>query len=306
MHASQLANIGIHYLGDLQLDDLCQLHEELDILWKSGNSQVANNLYDRVVDSIAHETSRLNNDPYDYAVKKTDSQLDKLVRYLTQLNPQREPRVYDTVWDILNQELSIRSQMGSCSTVTFPPYWTAASITESPVQLIPLSQSSQEFQDLSNFFAKSLEKPSTVVYSITRIQNVRLWHIHQQLQKVIPHGSRRLIHGTASPLTQKLIMYHGFCRSYCPGGLIGDGVYFAVNASYSNSDPYVLKRTAHRRELFICQVLLGNSSQGSFGLKSPAPGCHSVFYINGPENDQFCIFNHSQAYPEYVIQYDHQ
>ncbi|CAF1399692.1 unnamed protein product [Didymodactylos carnosus] len=163
--------------------------------------------------------------------------------------------------------------MGSCSTVIFPPHWTAASITESSVQLIPLSQSSQEFQDLSNFFAKSLGKPSTVVYSITRIQNVRLWHIHQQLQKIIPHGSRRLIHGTTSPLTQKLIMDHGFCRSYCPGGLIGDGVYFAMNASYSNSDPYVLKRTAHRRNcLFSDQFLLQNvlSLNNSKGTSSDA------------------------------------
>jgi poly [ADP-ribose] polymerase 10/14/15 len=101
-------------------------------------------------------------------------------------------------------------------------------------------------------------------------------------------------------------MYHGFYGSYCPGGLIGDGVYFAVNAHYSDNHPYVLKKTNHRRELFICQVLLGNSSQGARGVKSPAQGCHSLFLYNNNQNDQFCIFNNYQAYPEYIVQYDYE
>jgi poly [ADP-ribose] polymerase 10/14/15 len=101
-------------------------------------------------------------------------------------------------------------------------------------------------------------------------------------------------------------MYHGFHRSFCPGGAIGDGVYFAVNASYSNQAPYVLKKTNHRRELFICQVLLGNSSQGSYGAKSPAQGCHSLFNCNDHQNNMFCIFNNYQAYPEYIVQYDYE
>lgn len=52
MHATNLANIGIKYLGDLQFDDFCQLPDELDILWKNGQSVVSNNIYDKVVDSI--------------------------------------------------------------------------------------------------------------------------------------------------------------------------------------------------------------------------------------------------------------
>jgi hypothetical protein len=79
-----------------------------------------------------------------------------------------------------------------------------------------------------------------------------------------------------------------------------------VNANYSDNYPYVLKKTNHRRELFICQVLLGNSSQGARGVKSPAQGCHSVFLYNNNQNDQFCIFNNYQAYPEYIVQYDYE
>lgn len=101
-------------------------------------------------------------------------------------------------------------------------------------------------------------------------------------------------------------MYHGFYSSFCPGGAIGDGVYFAINAHYSDQNPYVLKKTNHRRELFICQVLLGNSSQGRCGAKSSAQGCHSLHASEGISNNMFCIFNNFQAYPEYIVQYDYQ
>jgi hypothetical protein len=51
-------------------------------------------------------------------------------------------------------------------------------------------------------------------------------------------------------------MHHGFDQSYCDNGLIDDGIYFAIHGSYSNNELYVMKKTGHRRELFICQVLV--------------------------------------------------
>jgi hypothetical protein len=305
MHATNLVNLGVKYLSDLQLDDLCQLRDQLDTLWNNGQSKVPNNVYDKVADSINYEITQLKNDSYEYAVKRSDNQLKKLLDYLTQLHSQGRPLVENLVWDILNQQLSMRNLIDVNSKVICPSNWTSMSFNENPIQFISLSHSSEEFQDISKFFSASLNKSSVAIYSIIRIQNLRLWSIFQELQKPIPNGSRRLFHGTASPTHQKLIMYHGFYSSFCPGGLIGDGIYFAVNASYSDQDPYVLKKTNHRRELFICQVLLGNSSQGGSGLKSPAQGCHSLFHLNNSGNDMFCIFNNYQAYPEYIVQYDY-
>lgn len=145
-----------------------------------------------------------------------------------------------------------------------------------------------------------------MVYSIIRIENIRLWNIHQQLQRNIRCESTRLIHGTASSMQQQSIIYHGFYQSYCPNGLIGDGIYFALRASYSNNDPYVMRKTAHRRELFICQVLLGKTTLGKNGLQSPPPNHHAVHFSNFNEIDEFCIFNHYQVYPEYLVQYDYE
>ena len=80
MHATKLANLGVKYLTDLQLNDLCQLRDQLDTLWKNGQSKVPNNIYDKVADGINYEITQLKTDAYDYVVKKTDDQLKKLVR----------------------------------------------------------------------------------------------------------------------------------------------------------------------------------------------------------------------------------
>jgi len=306
LHATSLANIGIEYLSNLQLDELCQLRDGLDILWKNGQSNISNNLYDKVIDSINYEMIQLNNNTYDFVVKKSDKNLKNLLDYLNKLNSQGKTLVENFIWDIINQELIMRNIINFNPTLSHPSNWTTMSLNEIPIQFISLSHLSQEYRDISKLFSQSLGKPSVAIYSIIRIQNLRLFYIFQELQKTIPNGSRRLFHGTASLKQQKLIMYHGFYSSFCPGGAIGDGIYFAVNASYSNNDPYVLKKTNHRRELFICQVLLGNSSQGSYGLKSPASGCHSLFLYDDYRNDQFCIFNNYQAYPEYIVQYDYE
>jgi hypothetical protein len=306
MHASKLTNEGICYLGNLQIGELCQLQEELDVLWNSGQSKLSNNLYDKVTDSINYEFSQITSDPYNFVLKKSDVELKNIIDYFGQSRSQGKPRIDDAIWNILHQELVLRNNLIVDPNITFPSHWTAVSEKESPVQLVTLTRSSQEFQDISDYFIKSLGRPLTVVYSIIRIQNVRLWNIHQQLQRVIQCGCTRLIHGTASPLQQKSIIYHSFYRSYCPGGLIGDEIYFALRASYSNDDPYVMKKTTHRRELFICQVLLGKTILGENGLTSPPSDYHAVHFSNSNEIDEFYIFNHYQAYPEYIIQYDYE
>jgi hypothetical protein len=306
MHASKLASEGIRYLDDLQINELYQLQEELDVLWNSGQANISNGLYDKVVDGINYEISQLSSDPYNFVLKKTDSELKNIVDYFGQLYSQGKSRIVDAIWDILHQELVLRNNVITDLNITFPSHWTAVSERESTVQLITLPRLSQEFQDISDYFIKSLGQTSTVVYSITRIQNVRLWNIHQQLQRTIRCESTRLIHGTASLRQQKSIIYHGFYGSYCPNGTIGDGVYFALRASYSNNDPYVMRKTAHRRELFICQVLLGKTTLGRNGLKSTPPDYHAVHFSNYNEIDEFCIFNHYQAYPEYIVQYDYE
>jgi hypothetical protein len=56
---------------------------------------------------------------------------------------------------------------------------------EPPMTLISLSCSSQEFEDISDFFIKSLQRPAVVIYSIIRMQNIRLSPMYQQVEKAI-------------------------------------------------------------------------------------------------------------------------
>jgi hypothetical protein len=44
------------------------------------------------------------------------------------------------------------------STLTYPSNWTTMSLNEIPIQFISLSHSTQEYQDISKFFSKSLGK----------------------------------------------------------------------------------------------------------------------------------------------------
>ena len=306
MSVSKLAKEGIRYLGELQLHELWQLREELNILWNSGQTKVSNNLYDKIIDGIDYEVSRLTNDPYEFALRKTDEDLQNLLAYFGQLNAQGKSPINNDICNVISQERILRSYLIADSSITYPAHWTITAQKEQSVQLIPLTRSSDEFQDISKYFIHSLGQPSTVIYSITRIENPRLWNIHQQLQQQMQCQSTRLIHGTASTAQQKSIIHHGFYHSYCPNGSIGDGVYFALRASYSNDDPYVMRRTPHRRELFICQVLLGKTTLGKRGLKAVPTGHHAVHFSNFNEIDEFCIFNHYQAYPEYIVQYDYE
>ena len=305
-HVANLHSTGLRYLGSLQLHELCRLRDEMNTLWKNGQVMFSNNVYDKVVDGIAYELSQLTSDPYVYVSKREECALKLLMDYLNEVYGQGDPLVSDEIWKLINRELSLRASLPSSASLVLPGHWTSMTLSESPVRLISLSRSSDEFKDLCTFFRQSLNQPSTVIYSIVRIENLRLWSMFQSVQQVMPNKTiTRLFHGTASSEHQKLVLHHGFVHSFCPGGLIGDGVYFAVNAKYSNCDPFVLRRTGHRRELFICQVLLGQSSQGRTGMKSPPVACHSLF-DQTQNNDMFCIFNAYQAYPQYLIQYDYE
>ena len=305
-HVAHLHTAGLRHLGSLQLHDLCRLRDEMNVLWKQGQATFSNEVYDKVVDGIAYELGQLISDPYEYVNKREENALKLMMDYLNEVYGQGNPLVSNEIWQLIKRELSLRASLPSSDSIVSPGHWTRMTLTESPVRLISLSQSSDEFKDLCSFFSQSLGQSSTVIYSIVRIENLRLWSMFQSVQSMIPNKTiTRLIHGTASSVHQKLVLNHGFVQSFCPGGLIGDGIYLAVKASYSNCDPFVLKRTAHRRELFICQVLLGQSVQGKGGMKSPPVGSHSVF-DHQQNNEMFCIFNPYQAYPQYLIQYDYK
>lgn len=89
------------------------------------------------------------------------------------------------------------------------------------------------------------------------------------------------------------------------GCAYGDGVYFAVNSSYSDRGYSAPDANGHKR-MYRCLVLTGDSCQGVAGMRMPPPKAGQQSHIlydslSGPS--MFIIFNDCQAYPEHLITY---
>ena len=89
---------------------------------------------------------------------------------------------------------------------------------------------------------------------------------------------------------------------------IGNGTYFAVDASYSARDIYSRPDMKGKRYMYLARVLTGQYCAGSEGLITPPPKNLAdptdlydsvVDNVNNPT--MFVIFNDIQAYPEYLI-----
>ena len=85
----------------------------------------------------------------------------------------------------------------------------------------------------------------------------------------------------------------------------GQGVYFAVNASYSSHPTYSPADAAGNRYIYSCLVLTGDYAVGNSAMKVPPPKSGVVLYDTLVDNvatpQMFITFNDSQAYPEYLV-----
>ena len=93
------------------------------------------------------------------------------------------------------------------------------------------------------------------------------------------------------------------------GCAYGDGVYFAVNAQYSDSGYSAPDAKGHKR-MYRCLVLTGDYCNGTGGMRMPPqkPGQPSHVLYDSLTNStaspiMFIVFNDCQAYPEHLITY---
>ena len=97
--------------------------------------------------------------------------------------------------------------------------------------------------------------------------------------------------------------------SFITATAFGEGVYFAVNASYSSSNNYSPPDTNGNKHIFLALVLTGEYTVGKSGLKvAPAkdPKKSTVILFDSVVNNQsnpsmYVIFYGAQCYPEYLI-----
>ncbi|XP_036396640.1 poly(ADP-ribose) polymerase family member 14-related sequence 1 [Megalops cyprinoides] len=193
---------------------------------------------------------------------------------------------------------------------SLPKHWDPMTGNEQYV-MVPLQVGMQEYNEVLGLFQKTCRNQ---VLKIERVQNPTLWKSFEILKQAMDKKNRhqnnekRLFHGTSEP-TIKPINLRGFNRSYAGknAAAIGNGTYFAVNASYSASHTYSVPNAQGQKYMYLCRVLTGDFTTGQGGMIVP-PAKNSAtaeLYDSVTDNlatpSMFVIFNDIQAYPEYLI-----
>ncbi|XP_066467944.1 protein mono-ADP-ribosyltransferase PARP14 [Tiliqua scincoides] len=182
----------------------------------------------------------------------------------------------------------------------------------SHVKLVLLQPTSQEYQDVDAKFKSTC--PTLKIEQIERVQNTLLWQSYQVQKQAMDkkHGhvnnEKILFHGTPHS-TVKSINQTGFNRSYAGknAAAIGNGTYFAVDASYSAQDAYSTPDGNGKKYMYLARVLTGDYCVGQHGQVTPppkTPGGVDLYdsVTNSMKNpSMFVIFRDAQAYPEYLI-----
>lgn len=125
------------------------------------------------------------------------------------------------------------------------------------------------------------------------------WYFHNYFKRLIAAFSK---------LKQKTKNKH-FKRLYkillFAATCYGDGVYFAVDASYSLQRTYSPKDIFGKRFLYQCKVLTGSYTTGYSGMKVLPVRAGEERYDSATDcmirPSMFVIFHDAQAYPEYLI-----
>ncbi len=120
-----------------------------------------------------------------------------------------------------------------------------------------------------------------------------------------------LFHGT-NPAAVRLITKQGFETRlpHVAGRMLGDGVYFAENASKSDQYGVPNSKTFY---MFVARVCLGAAymtSSPQQGLKRPpessaaGPIFDSVLYDCSGKHREFVVYDRTACYPEFLIEYE--
>uniref|UniRef100_A0A8C9UEM7 Poly [ADP-ribose] polymerase n=1 Tax=Serinus canaria TaxID=9135 RepID=A0A8C9UEM7_SERCA len=195
--------------------------------------------------------------------------------------------------------------------IELPKEWT--DMQNEQVKVVELKPSHPEYTTVEKMFKTTCTNFN--IEKIERIQNRILWQTYQLKKTSIgkknknQNNERLLFHGTAAS-SLRLINSYGFNRGYAGknAAVIGDGTYFAVNASYSAQDTYSIPDVNGKKHMYLARVLTGRFCAGRPGLKDPPPRSRadpSDLYdsvVDSTSNPtMFVIFNDIQAYPQYLI-----
>ena len=181
------------------------------------------------------------------------------------------------------------------------------------------------------------------VVKVTRIQNMQTWQTYQAYRRVVrEHRSRVQVepfaacwqswmeehalqtdinelyffHGTNASVAAK-ICQQGFDNRLpaASGKMLGDGCYFAENASKSDQYAVPIRGGENLFYLFIARVCVGapyKTDGASRSLRRPPelPGStnlyDSVLYGRPSKHREVVVYDRTACYPEYLIEYSRE
>jgi poly [ADP-ribose] polymerase 10/14/15 len=191
---------------------------------------------------------------------------------------------------------------------------------EKQVHCVSLTAGCPEYNHVEIHFNKTMQKGTSYnqIISIKRIQNPALYQQYvvkrKQMDKLNPKGhenERWLWHGTKFDALEH-INTSGLDRGYAGvnGTAFGRGVYFALDASYSNG--YAGADANGHRHMYYCQVLTGEYTVGNGSMIVPPaknPQIDKSVCFDSTVNNQanptiFVVYRDCQCYQTYLISYN--
>ena len=194
----------------------------------------------------------------------------------------------------------------------YPSYWEPHADNEE-IKLFLLDMESDEFQSVEDHFVSTL--PSADVKQIHRIQNRVLWKKYiNKSRELNVLNEKLLFHGSRS--NDPELIYKGdasFDMRYSSKGMWGQGNYFAVNASYSDTYTHYDGQTGLKKML-VAWVLTGHSYESlphhythppfldDSDQKSVQRRYDSVTGTTGGSK-VYITYENTLAYPIYLVTY---
>ncbi|VDI06300.1 Hypothetical predicted protein [Mytilus galloprovincialis] len=143
------------------------------------------------------------------------------------------------------------------------------------IKIVTLPPDDKEYQDVVQNFQTNMAGYYNSIIKIEKIQNRTLQQQYVAKKKSMDstnstriNNERNLWHGTAMEAVDSINTY-GFNRSYCGKNAVayGNGVYFAVNPTYSAQAQYARPDPNGNKRMYMCKVLVGEFTKGQGGMK---------------------------------------
>ncbi|CAB1342451.1 unnamed protein product, partial [Coregonus sp. 'balchen'] len=139
--------------------------------------------------------------------------------------------------------------------------------------VFPIQPGTSEHDDVLGLFQATWQNN---VLKIERIQNPSMWkNLQIKKQEMVSrnghqNNEKRLFHGTCPQIVDQ-INANGFNRSYAGenAAVYGNGTYFAVEASYSADDTYLVRDSQGQKHMYLCLVLTGDFIAGQQDMITP-------------------------------------